>query len=305
MPKVTIGLSTGEVGRISLEVDAVRGTGGPDFPKLVLPLDLRLTGLRQTKPDGTELLPITLLYLSGEFYSPEQRVVTKFRKDLATYSDGSYTLENQVQVEVPLDLLSLERIEQERKGDLRAALQIEGLVAVHASKGGIVRFEQTMISSALNFVVPKSHWVEKVLPQLGYGALELIEVKITSNGLPSGIPKAVEEIRQARTYLHNGDWEKAVGHCRNTMEAILNSRPLQIPSTSKFAIKVDEFIRDHLSVNLGGKQSKLLADEMKLLWEVCSHAVHPTPADYFKREDANFIVRNTTAILEYVSKVLP
>jgi len=48
----------------------------------------------------------------------------------------------------------------------------------------------------------------------------------------------------------------------------------------------------------------LLADEMKLLWEVCSKAAHPTPADYFKREDANFIMRNTTAILEYISKVL-
>lgn len=43
---------------------------------------------------------------------------------------------------------------------------------------------------------------------------------------------------------------------------------------------------------------------MKLLWELCGKAAHPSPPDYFNREDAVFIIRNTTAILEYISKIL-
>jgi len=77
-----------------------------------------------------------------------------------------------------------------------------------------------------------------------------------------------------------------------------------LPQASKFNMKADTFISEHLGSKLGEKQSKLLAEEMKLLWEVCSKAAHPNPPDYFKRADANFIVRNTTAILEYVSGLL-
>ena len=124
-----------------------------------------------------------------------------------------------------------------------------------------------------------------------------------SNGVrPEGLPKAVQEIRQARSYLAEGDREKAVIHCRKTLEAILDSRQLQLPTSSRFAQKVDTFIHDHLS--LSDKQARLLAEEMKLLWEVCSPSAHPSPQDYFKRADTNFIVRNTTAILEYVGKLL-
>jgi len=91
-----------------------------------------------------------------------------------------------------------------------------------------MRFETTMISSPLSFAIPKSQWVEQLLPQLGYGSLQLIEVKISSGVMAAGIPKAVEEIRQARAYLLDGDWEKTVAHCRNVLETILDSRPLQL-----------------------------------------------------------------------------
>lgn len=117
--------------------------------------------------------------------------------------------------------------------------------------------------------------------------------------------KAVKEIREARSYLLNGDWEKAVAHCRNTLEVILDSRQLQgVTPTSRFGLKADTFIEQHLSAKLGGKQSKLLAEEMKLLWEVCSQAAHPGPQNNFSRADANFIVQNTTDILQYVSGLL-
>jgi hypothetical protein len=304
MPKADIGLiSGGMVGKISFETQNIHAMGGPDFPRLVFALELRLSPFRSTD-QGLQLHPLTWMSLTGELFSPEQRAVAKVRQDVNAYADGSYALENQVRLEVPLDLMTLERIEQARDGNLRAALKLDGFIAVHSpNKMCVTRFETTRIDPMV-FTLPKSQWVEQLLPQLGYGTLELIEVKISNTALPQGLPKAVAEIRQARAYLNDGDWEKAAAHCRNTLETILDSRPLQLPTGSKFALRVDTFINDHLSSNLGGKQSKLLADEMKLLWEVCSKAAHPSPPDYFKREDAVFIIRNTTAILEYISKIL-
>jgi hypothetical protein len=133
------------------------------------------------------------------------------------------------------------------------------MFAIHLSSApGVERFEPARIDPIV-FTIPKSHWVEKLLPNLGYGRIELIEVRIPYGSQGGGLPKAVQEIRQARAYLVNGDCEKAVTHCRNTLETILDSRQLQIPATSKFSLKVDTFIEQHLSAKLGGSQSKLLA----------------------------------------------
>jgi hypothetical protein len=307
MPKADVGLASGGlVGRISFDTQNIHAIGGPDFPKLIFTLEMRLSPFRGNRPgdQSEQLHPLTWMSLSGEFFSPEQRAVSQFRDDVNVYADGSYSLETQFRLEIPLNQMALERIERARDGNLRAALRFDGFIAVHGPKGGCIeRFERTRIET-MSFMIPKSQWVEQLLPQLGYGTLELIEVRMSNGVRAEGLPKAVAEIREARKYLVDGDWDKAVAHCRNTLETILNSRQLQVPATSAFRMKVDEFVRDHLSSRLGEKQSKLLAEEMKLLWEVCSQAAHPTPADSFHRDDANFILRNTTAIVELVSRLL-
>jgi len=304
MPKTSLGFdSGGHIGKISFEVQNVHAIGGPEFPKLIFMLDLQMSPLKPYPPPENLIHPLTWMFLSGEFCSPEQRAVANFRDEVNFYADASHSPERQFRLEIPLDLITIDRIEQSREGDLRAALNLRGFFAVHISGGtGVQRFETTRIEP-IAFTIPKSQWIEKLLPQLGYGRLELIEVRISNGIRAEGLPKAVQEVREARAYLANGDWEKAVTHCRHTLEAILDSRPLQLPPVSKFSVKVNTFIHEHLA-SLGEKQSKLLAEEMNLLWEVCSKAAHPNPPDYFKRADANFIVRSTTAILEYVSGLL-
>jgi hypothetical protein len=73
--------------------------------------------------------------------------------------------------------------------------------------------------------------------------------------------------------------------------------------TTKFAVKVDTFVNEHLSGRLGNDQAKLLADQMKALWTVCSKAPHPSGVT-FTRADAEFILRNTMAVVEYVGRLL-
>jgi hypothetical protein len=300
--------SGGQLGRISFEIQTVRGYGGPEFPKLIFNLDLRLSPWRNISQPSPTVHPVTWMFLSGEFCSPEQRSVAAFRDEVNLYADASHSPETQFRLEVPLDLFAIERIEQSREGELRAALTFRGYFAIHISEGsdkglGVHRF-QTVAIEPIVFTIAKSQWVEQILPQLGNGRLELIEVRLPDGFRAEGLPKAVQEVRMARSYLDNGDWDKAVAHCRNVLEAILDSRQLQLPQASKFGLKVDTFIGEVLGAKLGEKQSKLLAEEMKLLWEVCSKAAHPSPPDYFKRADTNFIVRNTTAILEYVGRLL-
>jgi len=305
MPKTNFSLqsSNAYLGKIAFEVQNVYAQGGPEFPKLTLNLEVKLSPWTNTSKATQTVHPVTWLSLSGEFCSPEQRPVAVFRDEVNLYADTNYSPETQFRLEIPLDLFTVARIEQMRDGDLRAALNFRAMFAIHLSGAlGVERFEPARIEP-LVFTIPKSHWVDKLLPQLGYGKIELIEVRIPDGNRADGLPKAVQEIRQARAYLLNGDWQKAVAHCRNTLETILDSRQIQGAPTSPFRMKVDTFIEQHLSAKLPEKQSKLLADEMKLLWEVCSTAAHPSPQT-FSRADANFIVQNTTDILVYVSELL-
>lgn len=307
MPKTNIGLQSGtsHIAKMSFETEKIHALGGSElFPKLVFIFDVRLSPWTDISKQTHVVHPVTWLTLCGEFCSPEQRAVAMFRDEVNLHADSHYSPETQFRLEIPLDFFTVARIEQSRDGDLRAALNFRAMFAIHLSGAlGVERFEAARVEP-LVFMIPKSHWVDKLLPQLGYGKIELIEVRIPDGIRGQGLPEAVKEMREARSYLLNGDWEKAVAHCRNTLEIILNSRQLQLSPASKFDLKVDTFIEQHLSAKLGGKQSKLLAQEMKLLWEVCSKSVHPSPPEYFSRADAIFIVHNTTDILQYVSGLL-
>ena len=128
-----------------------------------------------------------------------------FRDEVNLYADTNHSPETQFRLEIPLDLFTVARIEQLRDGDLRAALNFRAMFAIHLSGGlGVERFEAAKVEP-LVFTIPKSHWVDKLLPQLGYGKIELIEVRIPDGMRGQGLPEAVNEIRQARSYLLNGD----------------------------------------------------------------------------------------------------
>jgi len=306
MPKTTIMLDgSSPVGNIGFEIQQVYARNGPDFPLLCVPLDLGLTACRRFRQGKQPTFhPLTCVCLSGEFCSPPERAIAGFRDEIGLFaSEETRPMTGQVRVEIPLDLIKLGRIEQSRSGDLRVGLTFRPLLAIHSEDGAVREFQVGRVE-ALGFGIPKSQWVEQLLPQLGYGGLELLEVRITTNVRSEGLPQAVQELRQAQRHLSEGNWENAVEQCRKAVEAIPESRTLQLPSGRSFGAKVDALMNEHLKSSLEDKQRKLIADEMKLLWEVSSQAHHPSTPGYFKRPDAEFIVRNTMALAEYFGKLL-
>lgn len=305
MPKTEIRIQSTFIGNLAFEIQHMYGRGGPDFPRLGVSIDLSLSPFKSFSEPQEPVYPVTALYLSGNFCSPPEREIAHLRHELALYAPelGSPRTA-QVRLEFPLDILKVARVEQARAGDLRAAFQFSMLLAVHSVRGlAVQRFETASIPDIF-FAIPKSQWVEQILPQLGYGKLELLEVRISEGLRAEGLSKSVEELRRAQKYLLEGDWGKAVAHCRIAIEAIPESRDLQLPAARSFGQKVDTFVNEHLKLTQGDKQAKLVADELKLLWEVSSQAVHPSSADVFKRPDAEFLVRNTTALVEYIGKLL-
>ncbi|MBI5539666.1 MAG: hypothetical protein HY951_06375 [Bacteroidia bacterium] len=72
----------------------------------------------------------------------------------------------------------------------------------------------------LYFSIPKSHWVEKILPNLGYQSLKLIEIPLTHKTLKEAYGDIIFEFNKAEGYFNQKDYNKCVAHCRCTLDAL-------------------------------------------------------------------------------------
>lgn len=300
MPKIDIQLDSYNIGNISLDPQDIYAHGGPDFPVLFVRTEFGIWPYQQYQQQGFK--PLTCISFDGEFCSPPERTVARFQHSECHYSSRkeTRTLTTQMTFAVPLDLRTVDHIEKSRNGNLQAAIKLKPLLAVHSPDDKVIETLRYAPLSELRFTIPKSEWVEKLLPGLGYKGLELLEIRMNSRAVAQQLPQAVEEIKQAQEHLLDGDWERAVQRCRNVIELIVNARPLSVAVTSRFADKINAFINDHLTA--GAEQAKFIGKEMNLLWEVCSPAAHPLPV--IVKPDAEFIVRSTAALIDYCGKLL-
>jgi hypothetical protein len=308
MPKIEIRINNHNIALFSFETQEISAKNGPEFPVLMIPYELQLHDYEDPNERGTPVQPVTCVYLAGELWSlPQQKAAANSREELAYCAPvpGSQ-IASRGYLEFPFDILTVARMEKSRTGDFGAALKFRSLVAIHAP-GAVQTVQRFAIaeSQTSGFTISRSHWIERILPELGYGRIELLELRLSRAIAPDReSPKALGAIRRARDLLVDGDWDKAVAHCRIAIETIPDSRQLQLNGPHQFDLRVDTFVRDQLVPSLGKEEARFLADGMKSLWRICTRPVRLAASDGFKRPDAEFIVRYTTAIVEYVGSLL-
>ena len=212
----------------------------------------------------------------------------------------------QVDLRVALDPFRVSRIEERRKGDLTLQLSLGYVIALHSDTGSVERFEAPIARPGLNLVIPQSHWVQKVLPALGYGTIELVEIPIPESVVPETFTKATESLRRATEDFTQGSYDESVAKCRHVIQMIVESKPVQAPEGQQpsFPKKVDLFIEQHLSQALSESKRKALGESLKLLWNFTSIPHHPVPPGQFSRPDAELCIRLAAALLSYSGKVL-
>jgi hypothetical protein len=305
MPKIEIRTNNLTIAVFNFETQEISAKNGPQCRVLRIPYELQLGAYRDSNQPGTPVHPVTCVYLAGELWSLPR--AAKSREELAYCAPvpGSPTA-SRGYLEFPFDLPTVARIENGRTGDFGAALRFRSLFAIHGPGPGqgVQRFAIAE-SQTSGFTISRSHWIEKILPELGYGRIELLEVRVSpSISAEEESPNAVGAIRRARDLLVDGDWNKAVAHCRIAIETIPDTGALPSNGTSEFDSRVDSFVKELLIPKIGKQEARFLADGMKSLWRVCGGPIHPASSDGFKRPDAEFIVRYTTAIVDYVGSLL-
>ncbi len=286
---------------ISLEVDCINGAGEPEYPRLIIPVEFTL----RPAEDNGKIKAYSLLWLKSSLHIENIKIGEGFSEPIAEYSWPDIR-PRRIIIEIPLDLYRLEKIEERRRENIQLRLSGSALVAEHPSVPQAIPNEQqeykrdvacfTKGNFDITFDIPQSHWVEKILPGLGYGKVKLIEIPIPEKVMPDTFKNVQAELEQAQDYFIYGDYDKVVEHCRNAIEPLKNLRPqikiLLTNSKYEWVTEVGQATYDWI-------------DKIYTKTRNVSSIPHHLPSiGHFSRFEAQTILMVTIALLSYSGKLL-
>lgn len=316
MAEASFTIGTYSLLNINIQPEKVSGQGGPFYPQLTFPLTINFHSREIEEGRQKFLKHYTLLELWGNlFISGEIRImIGKFRSEpilcrsLERGNRSSYT------ITVPLDFFRIEKIESLREGNISFWFGFEVLIAEHPKIPSTERRIDERIEkihksfSELSIEVPQSHWIEKVLPGLGYGKYKVVEIPIPEKVIPEIYQRALDELIRAEKYFKEGDYDKVVVHCRNAIQLIPKVLPVKLSHREErerqfFKVKVEEFLKQHFQ-DLEESKTDALKEFISSLWKLCSISAHPSSPYYFNRADAEAIFIITSSLISYIGKII-
>jgi hypothetical protein len=288
------------VGSIDLDLRNAIGMHGPECPTLRLFLKLTLYPYRRLQGNPQ---PVTLLHLNGVFTIGNTRLGECHLTPNIYAENPEYPHHQNIEIPIQFDWFRVRRIEELRKGDVVANLNLTPVFAIHGEGGAIIRiFNRDTYE--LHMEIPQSQWTNKVLPGLGYGNIALIELPFPPQ-LAEPFQTGVKEIQRAIDHFVEGNPPEAIAACRNALQAVVDSKPTEksAEESNSFPARVERFAKQHLGKQTRSKR-ELFMTTMKSLWTFTSISVHPDGDEFFTRDDAEFVIRQTVAIVGYAGRIL-
>lgn len=213
----------------------------------------------------------------------------------------------------------LQTLEEERKEqDIRLLLEMWGVVAmVHPrnveprnksqvnpalgmpSPIEVVWFEriETDRSNQNTLTIPRSTWIDRILPGLGYGRSVLIELPLLRTPpLPEAYKNAVKALANAQNAFSQDDYRSAVKYGREVTEYLQNS-------CSGDSKSITSFCSEFLEPVIGESKSKAVEAALNGTRRITSPGSH---ANTFlvDRVTAAYLIETLALNLRYISAVL-
>jgi hypothetical protein len=307
-----------DTGTVVINPEWVSGQGGPAFPQLSVPMSISLQsaephtqhriGMFPTPDDPIQDYTLHQIYGTLTF-NPGGGPIAFHSLPLSFFSRPN--IKGQAILTIPLDVYQLRQIEEQRVGDisLKFDFTFEFVkhypVARNKPPSPIEKFETQFASMEVK--IPRSEWIDKVLPPLGYGKIYLVEVPTAERAIGKLIPGALEEFQKAQQQMLLGDYNKTLGHLRNALEILSNAvkyegTPRDGKTSPSFADKID-YLFDVLPGAPTGFRRENLTRMCKDLYGFTSPPEHPS-SPHFKRDDAEMTMLTTIAVLSYMGKFL-
>ena len=212
--------------------------------------------------------------------------------------------------EFPLDARRIEAIERLRQG---GSLQCRLDVQVHVDEYGIVPAHVESKRPALwglltvhrltlqeGFQIPQSDWVERVLPNIGYGKVHLLEFPAAPLEACAALDHSFKALKQAEEKHRLGFYDDAAGKCRLAIEPFFDYEPVdpihpdsrKIPVLKKsWEAKLGKATYDWLKTTLGSIKD-------------ASNPPHHSPNEHYSQLDSQMILAITTAVVAYITRTI-
>jgi len=206
----------------------------------------------------------------------------------------------------------IEHLEDKRAAqpgrDLTLAVRLWGVVALMGSLmvegSGVgsspVRFENVAATPPEQLRIPRSDWIDQLLPALGYRKTVLIELPLAGQPpVPEELNDAMRYLDEARTLRNHESYQKAVQECRRATDALLGSGPDKPDKPDKKA-----WCQTHLAPLIGAEKARMVNDSLwalRPLLNETSHGYAPVEVD---RDAADYAIESLAVALNYIARKL-
>ncbi len=280
----------------TFEVTQLAGAGGFDSPHLLFPL-----AVEPTDPRGA--VRFDLFLLAAELHLGALTAVPSGVEGLVGRATvpiwGSLS---SFRLAVPLTSSAVERIEVSREDrDLDLSLSLCAPLAVRA-EGPLTAMHPA--AGSVTFRIPRSHWVDHVLPGLGYLTKYILELDVPARGdLTEPFQRALSALRGAEEALRRDSYSEVFVQCRSAIEAVARAFRLDLEGEKdSHPARVEAFRKQQLVSRIGDTKGRMVADELRALWGPLSAAAHGGPSTV-DRPAAKYVLQSTANLLGYLGTI--
>jgi hypothetical protein len=213
MPETPISIRSYGVLTARIDPTNVWGDGSPQRPVLRLPLELQVKSIEGKQ----QTVDYTLLCLIGTLKARGLETLAGFDVGpLAEHSDSRAHYRS-VNLEVPLELTSVRKYEDVRCGaDAFLSLSFQGLVWFPRE----AKFETVSSQGDLQLTVPRSTWVDQVLPKWGLSSVKLVEITFPASSVGDSFRAPYARVEEAERLFANGQYKQVLTSLRLSFEGL-------------------------------------------------------------------------------------
>ena len=209
-------------------------------------------------------------------------------------------------LEFPVSMYQLRAIEDFRQGgslklQLWVQLHIDEYRSVSVMGGGEVWELEKLSWSQLqqDIEIAQTHWVERVLPHVGYGKIHIVEFPAVPLDACQRLDHSFKALKQAEEKHRLGFYDDAVGKCRMALETFFDyvSVDSTHPDSRKIPVlkkswerKLGKATYDWLNGTFGGIKD-------------ASNPTHHSPDAHYDQLESQMILAITTAVVAYIARV--
>lgn len=140
--------------------------------------------------------------------------------------------------------------------------------------------------------IPRSDWLDRLLPALGYGSKRFVAFpQLSDMQLPSELGEAVKHLTTARTLFDHERYREAIQLCRQSRDALLGQNKTT-------------WCQTYLEPIIGSEKAAMIDKSIQALNHLGNPASHGGNTIEIDRDAAEFVLSSLTLVLHYIEKKL-